>query len=340
MTTIPRAKLESDRPPWPAGEAVRASLFWRLFSTNAVVITLAVAVLALSPITVSWPLDAGEAAILISGLAIMLAVNFILMRRALAPLGRLWQAMRSVDPLRPGGRIEVGAKSIEVTELTAACNAMLERLETERRESARRAQAAQETERRRLARELHDEVGQNLTALILQIELAARAGDERQRGPLDDCRETARGCLDRIREIARGLRPETLDDLGLQSALSDLCERIGRASGLRITRRYAAALTRISADAELVIYRVAQESLTNVIRHAEASHAEVELTEDDAGLTLRVCDDGRGVAGAREGSGITGMRERALLIGARLTVAAASDGSEVRLEIPAAEIIR
>jgi two-component system sensor histidine kinase UhpB len=88
-----------------------------------------------------------------------------------------------------------------------------------------------------------------------------------------------------------------------------------------------------------VIYRVAQESLTNVIRHAAASHAEVELTGDGAGVTLRIRDDGRGLSEAREGSGITGMRERALLIGARLTVAAASGGTEVRLEIPAAEVI-
>jgi len=310
-----------------------------LFSTNGVVLTLAVAALALSPATVSFPLNVGEAAALATGLLTLLLINLVVMRQMLSPLDRLWQAMRTVDPLYPGERIDVGAQSIEVAELTEAFNAMLDRLENERRESARRTQAAQEDERRRLSRELHDEVGQNLTALLLQIGLVARGAAGPQRETLEACREAARACLDHVRELARGLRPEVLDDLGLQSALANLCDKTSQVGEIRVIRRFAPDCRCVSDDAELVIYRVAQESLTNVLRHAGASQVWVRLGDDPAGVALSVRDDGNGLSGAEDGAGIVGMRERALLIGARLTVTHADrGGTEVLLQVPMSEV--
>ncbi len=145
------------------------TLLWRVFASNAAVLVIATLVLVLSPVTVSFPIALTEAVVVTAGLSLMLGFDLVLLRRAFAPLGRLTMFMRGVDPLRPGERAELEAADPEVSELTRAINEMIDRLETERRDSARRALAAQEGERARIARELHDEVGQALTAVVLQL---------------------------------------------------------------------------------------------------------------------------------------------------------------------------
>jgi two-component system sensor histidine kinase UhpB len=172
---------------------------------------------------------------------------------------------------------------------------MLDRLESERRDSARRALAAQEGERRRIARELHDEIGQILTGLLLRSETLARRAPDDLRRDLEDLREASRQAAEEVRRIARRLRPEALDELGLQSALLALCTAVSNRVGLRIDRNLERDLP-LNAEQELVIYRVAQESITNVARHAGASHAEVTLRNDgDGGVLLVVRDDGVGL---------------------------------------------
>jgi two-component system sensor histidine kinase UhpB len=246
--------------------------------------------------------------------------------------------MLTIDPLRPGRRLErPRTHDTEVVALTDAFNAMLDRLEDERRESARRALAAQEAERRRIARELHDEIGQTLTAVTLQAERAAASGGDE--GELLAIAAETRRSLDDVRRIARELRPEALDDLGLVNALIALCTRVQGQGGVHVERRLTGGLPPLTAEAELVIYRVAQESLTNVIRHAAATHAVVSLDHSDGRVTLSVSDDGRGLPEplpART-NGISGMRERAMLVGGRLSVSTpAGGGTEVRLELPVA----
>jgi two-component system sensor histidine kinase UhpB len=313
-------------------------LLWRVFATNAAVLVTATLVLVLSPATVSFPVALTEVAVLIAGLTAMLALNLALLRRAFGPLTRLTRFMRGVDPLRPGARAAVEPADPEVAELTAAFNEMIDRLETERRESARAALAAQERERTRIARELHDEVGQALTAVMLQLERASRRTDARVRGDLEEAREGLRAGLEEVREIARRLRPEALDDLGLASALASLTNDVSRRTGLRVERRLAADLRTLERDEELVVYRVAQEALTNVARHSGARRAWVTLSLDGGGrvaLTLR--DDGRGfdVAMHADGTGLRGMRERAVLIGAALDIESRPGrGTTVRLRLP------
>ena len=131
-----------------------------------------------------------------------------------------------------------------------------------------------------------------------------------------------RRSLDDVRRIARELRPEVLDDLGLQSALRSLCTAAAAHDGLRVERELELERRRVSPEVELVVYRVAQESLTNVMRHAGASEVLVALHHVDGGLRLVVRDDGRGLPadGGPTGAGIAGMQERALHIGARLTL--------------------
>ena len=171
---------------------------------------------------------------------------------------------------------------------------MLDRVEFERRDSARRALAAQEGERRRIARELHDEVGQVLTAVVLQLDRVQRGVDARQRSEVEEAREAVRGSLEDVRAIARRLRPEALDDLGLSSALAVLTNEVGRHAGLRVERTVAPDLPLLSPEEELVVYRVAQEALTNAVRHGGARRAWVVLRAIDGAVELAVRDDGSG----------------------------------------------
>ena len=311
------------------------TLLWRVFATNAVVLVVATLVLVLSPVTVSFPIALTEAVVVAAGLAVMLAFDLVLLRRAFAPLGRLTAFMRGVDPLRPGERARSDSADPEVSELTVAFNDMIDRLERERRDSARRALAAQEGERARIARELHDEVGQALTAVVLQLERAARRTEPPVRGEVEEAREAVRGSLEEVREIARRLRPEALDDLGLTSALAALTLDVSRRTGLRVERRIEPGLAALSPEEELVVYRVAQEGLTNVARHACAQQAQITLGARNGHVSLEVRDDGKGFDTRRTaGAGLRGMRERALLVGAELVVdSRTGEGTAVRLTL-------
>jgi two-component system sensor histidine kinase UhpB len=216
---------------------------------------------------------------------------------------------------------------------------MLERLQAERQTSTRRVLAAHEGERIGIARDLHDEVGQVLTAVLLELDaLAPSLPDDRQ-GELKETKTTVRRALEEVRRIARELRPEMLEELGLVSALTELSSAFSRRAGLRVERDFDPALPPLSGEAELAVYRVAQESLTNVARHAGAKTALMRLERGPGSVVLTVRDDGRGFSkGAppeRQG-GIRGMRERALLVGGALAVKpAAGGGVEVRFEVPA-----
>jgi two-component system sensor histidine kinase UhpB len=312
-------------------------LLWRVFATNAAIMLLAFVALAVGPVTVSVPVTLTELAVLAAGLVVVLLLNVLALRPALRPLHAVAATMRELDLLEPGRRVPVVGEP-DVAALATAFNEMLERLELERRESARQALLVQERERARVARELHDEVGQTLTAVMLQIEslsgrIPAALGEE-----FDELRETTRAGAEDVRRIAARLRPEALEDLGLQSALSALATSFGDQARIRIERRLE-PVTSLSAEQELVVYRVAQEALTNIARHAGAQRAELSLGRDDGVVTLRVRDDGRGLpSGALPSSnGIRGMRERAMLIGARLSIGpAAGGGTEVLLRVPVA----
>jgi two-component system sensor histidine kinase UhpB len=329
-------------PRSDACEAVRVHdrlaalpLFWRVFAANAAVLVLALVALVFAPVTVSVPVAAGELLVLVGGLLALLAANLVLLRPAFAPLEELAETMRRQDPLSPGVRAEISGDA-SVVALAMTFNDMLDRLERERRESARQALLVQESERRRIARELHDEVGQTLTGVILQVEgLAAQIPEELQ-GQLDELRETVRHGAEEVRTIARRLRPDALEELGLSSALAALAGAFERQTRVPLTRALDPDV-RVSPEEELVIYRVAQEALTNVARHAHASQVRLELRQRDDGVFLTVGDDGRGLPerALDSSQGIRGMRERAMLIGANLSIQSPpGDGTVVRLAIP------
>ncbi|TRO56574.1 HAMP domain-containing sensor histidine kinase [Streptomyces sp. IB201691-2A2] len=310
------------------------SLFWRIFALNAVVLGGATALLLWAPVTVSVPVVLTEAVILVAGLVVMLVANAALLRIGLAPLDRLTRLMTTVDLLRPGQRLPEGRRS-ETAELIRTFNAMLGRLEHERATSSARILLAQEAERRRIAQELHDEVGQSMTAILLSLKRAADEADGPLRDELQQAQEITRGSLDEVRRLVRRLRPGVLEDLGLISGLTSLTTEFATHAGLRVLRRFDTDLPALDAETELVLYRVAQEALTNAARHAEAGQVEVSLHHTDGAVVLSVVDDGRGTGIAREGAGIRGMRERALLIGATLDVTSQPPaGTQVRLTVP------
>lgn len=304
------------------------SLFWRLFIPNATVLGVACVVLMVEPAN-------GRVPALVGGLTAMLAVNLVLMRRAVRPLTRLTALMRRVDPLHPGERIPLLGPGSEVTVLVEAFNDMLDRLEAERRESALRALSEREGERRRIAAELHDQIGQTLTATTLQVERLIERAPSELRDDAIAVRETILATIDDVRALARQLRPEALDELGLVPALTNLVERLAEQTGLRFERDLERGLPQLGPDAELVVYRIAQEAMTNAIRHAGAERISVVLRSDGGCVRLEVCDDGRGINAARsDGTGLRTMRERALTIGADLEVAArAGRGTAVRLAV-------
>ncbi len=313
------------------------SLFWRVVAINAAVVITAVLVLILSPARVSAAPTSAEIEVLIGGTLLVIALNVVLLRRVFGPLERLTGTMRRVDPHDPGRRVELTKPVAEVAELARAFNDMLDRVEDERRSSARRALAAQEGERLRVARELHDEVGQTLTGVVLALEEIHRRAPEGVSGDIADVQEAARAGVEQVREIARGLRPGPLDELGLRSALTTLATSFGGRAGLRVRHTLDPELPPLSPEQDLAVYRVAQESLTNVARHAGAQTAELALSAEDGVLVLRVSDDGCGIdelhAASTEG-GVGGMRERALLAGGRLHVRALPErGTEVRLDL-------
>lgn len=307
---------------------------WRIFAVNAVILVGAAVALAFSPATVSFPIALTEGLVLTVGLIALLIVNLLLVRRSFAPLERLTRLMGRIDLLSPGERLDVSGPA-EVRELGAVFNEMLARLEQERRQSGWDAVRQQEDERKRVARELHDEVGQALTAVMLQLGRLARTVPDDLTDELQEALEATRASLEDVRRIAKQLRPEALDDLGLAPALNALAVGFAERTGLRIRHRVQESLPTLEDQAELVLFRVAQECLTNAARHAETSRVDLMLRQDGHSIMLSVRDYGRGIDSARPGSGIRGMRERALLVGGELSIdAAPGGGTTVTLRVP------
>ena len=337
MRAFPRR--HGERSPYPRERAYArlnpVSLHWRIFAINAALLGAATVALVVSPATVSSDLLLREVLVLAVGVGLVLVLNLVLLRRTLNPLARLTELMHRVDLLEPGARLAPTGGGSEVRELATAFNQMLDRLEQERRDSGRRAIEAQEHERRRIALELHDEVGQLLTGVVLGLDALAVPADAGER--VGELREMVRSGADRVRDIAAGLRPQSLEELGLRSALVSLTTTVSERTALRITRRLDASLPALDAATELVVYRVAQESLTNIVRHADAQHALVELTRQNGSLQLRIADDGRGLPPRRDDTsrGLAGMRERALYAGGSLDIHSAPQrGTAITLRIP------
>jgi two-component system sensor histidine kinase UhpB len=283
--------------------ALRVSLYWRVFAINAAILSAAVALLVVTPVTIDARPTPGQLLVLAGGLLLMLVANAWLVRISLLPLRRLSELMSVVDVLEPGRRLDPAATA-EVS--------------------------------RRIAQELHDQIGQNLTAVVLELKHVRARIDSGESEALADAQELARETLEEVRRISYELRPAALDDLGLPSALRSLCAGIERRAGITVEIDAADDLPRLDGQVELAVYRVAQEALTNAARHARCSTVRVSLRPAGGGVRLRIADDGVGMDGSFPGGGLRGMRERAVAVGATFeTRSAVGHGVEVTMLVPA-----
>ena len=214
----------------------------------------------------------------------MLTANALLLRSSLAPLDRLAASMRRVDPPKRSDRVEDRGTG-DLHHLIASFNAMLDRLETERTTASASALAAQENERQRIARELHDEIGQILTVALLMLKRAVDRSPVEIRGELADTQEAVRAGLDEVRSIARRLRPDALEDLGLHSALNALCSEFAQASGIVVVKHIATQSDRVGCRCRTGLLpdsagepderraaRACVEGLARLARHRRSAH--------------------------------------------------------------------
>lgn len=328
-----------DRGREPAGPRY-TPLFLRVVAVNGVLLVLACVgtLLVIEPGRFS-SIAARETVLVIVVLAAVVVLNAALLRRVFRPLERMAGLARRFDPRRTGQRVPIDHNESEVTDVARAFNEMLARLEHERRATSRRVLDAQEAERLRVAQDLHDQVGQTLTAALLELEHVARNVPDSARDEVTAAQEIVQLGLEDVRRIARDLRPEALDDLGLPSALAALTERFARQARLEIDLRVDPDLPELDRDSQLVIYRVAQEALTNVARHSGSPSAELTLTASGDRVTLTVADNGGGLPeGAASGAGMQGMAERASTVEAALAVQTREEGgTEIRLDVPIQE---
>jgi two-component system, NarL family, sensor histidine kinase UhpB len=282
--------------------------------------------------------------LLVIGLAlVVVALSLALLRerRRLRPLEDLIEAMEKVDLSSPQLHLPASIDGVgeteEVERIELAFLRMMRRLEAERRRAGSAALHAQEEERARVARDLHDEVNQSLTGLLLRLEAAREAAPPELEGELAETRTLANQAMTELLSLARQLRPTALDDLGLAAAIGGQVEQLARGE-IEAKLSVEGGFSDLGDDAQLVVYRVAQEALNNAARHSGARHVEVRLRRSgDDGVVLEVADDGRGFAfdESERGLGIGGMRERALLVGGELTIESRPDaGTTVRLTVP------
>ncbi len=281
------------------------------------------------------------ALILALAVGLTILVNVIMLQRRFRPLERLVDEMERADLSRPGAglrsSVDGETEPEEVARLERAFRRMLERLEAERRRTSHTALTAQEEERARVARDLHDEVNQSLTALLLRLEAARVKAPVELAHELADTKALANQAMEELLMLARQLRPTALDDLGLKAALAGHVKELGRRGKIDATFEARGDFSILPPDVQLVVYRVAQEAMSNAAQHSGADHLRVRLIRAGDRVELSVGDDGSGFTfdQAARGLGIAGMRERALLVGGDVQVESRPDvGTLVSLTVP------
>jgi signal transduction histidine kinase len=240
-----------------------------------------------------------------------------------------------------GGDPNFGADDVRLAEMFASrASTAVDLAERVSRDAVQRVVEAQEQERARLARELHDETGQALTSILLGLKSLEEAADtDEGRASVTALRELVVATLRDVRGLAVELRPAALDDFGLVPALERLADTFREKTGLNVALEARLGDGRLDPTLETTLYRIVQEALTNVLKHAEAQHVSISLVRKDGSISAVVEDDGRGFtpeAPPREALGLVGMRERVGLVGGRISIESAPGaGTTLAVEVPA-----
>ena len=349
------------RSPGPARPAprrgvvswlLRAPLFYKILLANAalVLVGAVVGILGTAEYVRRHP---GEplldlvGVLAAGGILVTVLVNAAILRLALHPLEALERTAARVQEGDLSARVPPSRLADrEMDRLTRTFNGMLESAESNRerlREVAAAALGAAEEERKRIARELHDETAQLLAALLIRIRLVRGAPDPAAvQGLLEDMRTQVGDALEGVRRFARGLRPPALDELGLVPAIESHLRSVRAISEIDVVLEAERVGRALAPEAELAVYRIVQESLSNVLRHSGARRAVVRLERGEGRLVVSVEDDGRGFAvdevrAAGRGLGLFGMNERAAYLGGTVEVRSEPGrGTRVLAEIPVA----
>jgi two-component system sensor histidine kinase UhpB len=323
------------------------SLIGQIVAANVVLFAL-----TLLAASIAAGLDLGSSSkrwdFLILALAIVLTLctNLWMLQRRFRPLESLIDQIEAIDPAEPTPlELRRSDPVEEIDRLASSFHGLLERIEEERRRSGQLAMRAQEEERRRLACDLHDEVNQALTAILLRLEALAQETPPERTPEVVELKRLVNQAMDELLNLARQLRPSALDDHGLRAALETQLKRFSARTGVEARLETAGDPDSLADVVQTAVYRVAQEALTNVTRHAGATVVELVVAEDDRGVELRVSDDGRGFDPAvlphvnsltpGRGLGLIGMAERARLVGGELDVRSApGGGTTIALRVP------
>jgi two-component system sensor histidine kinase UhpB len=279
--------------------------------------------------------------VLVLALALILTfvVNLWMLQRRFRPLESLIERIERIDPAEPATfELDTGEPVSEVDSVAQAFKRLLEGIEEQRRASGKLVMRAQEGERRRLARDLHDEVNQALTAILLRLEALAQDVPPHNADDVAEIKRLVNQAMEELLNLARQLRPSALDDHGLEAAIDTQLKRFAARTGVEAQFRTDGDPDELGEDAQTAVYRTAQEALNNIGRHAGATAVELELSVNGHGAELRVRDDGAGFdpsAAPGGGLGLKGMAERARLVGGELDVRSTpGGGTTVTLRIP------
>ncbi|MBX6363798.1 MAG: sensor histidine kinase [Gemmatimonadetes bacterium] len=330
---------------------LRFPLFYKILLANVAIAALGA---VLGTVLVAQALGTGlngtlleRALALVAAWALVsAAVNALILKVALAPLHDLERATAHAGVGELDTRVPLSPLADkEMERVIRAFNAMLDGLANYRRrlrDVAVRAQDAAEEERKRIARELHDDTAQVLAGLAVQLQIARAAKEPALREELlDGVRKSLVEATERVRMYARGLRPPALDVLGLLAAIRSHARNVEEMGGPKIAVEADAATLPLSPEAELALYRIVQEAISNASRHSGARHVRVRLWRAPAAVCASVEDDGRGfsvgevMSSKDKGLGLFGMQERATYVGGRVYVESEPGaGTTVRVEIP------
>lgn len=278
------------------------------------------------------------------GWLISIALNFVVLQIAFRPLTHLGKVMRRVEAGERELRAPLTGIDTQADQLASAFNLVLEALDEAARQRASQIINAQEQERQRIARELHDETSQVLTSLLISLAVLEESFESPEaRERIADTRSLAHSTLRAIRNLSIDLRPSALDDLGLLPALRWYVKEYQKKCSIEVEFHASGLKERLPAEMETALYRIVQESLTNTARHANASRVRISLKGTDNAIKATIIDNGSGFdyeallknPGEGRGLGVAGMQERALLLNGTLQIdSEMGKGTKVVVYIP------